>query len=79
MQKMPFVDDNLLLGECYVKRDYSQLREKITGGGVQCDRIFDRQRRGIWISHYEKSECFRRIRHGLLCCEVYIFRCFAAA
>lgn len=33
MQKMPFVDDNLLLGECYVRRDYSQLREKITGGG----------------------------------------------
>lgn len=33
MQKISFVDDNLLLGDCYVKRDYSRLREKITGGG----------------------------------------------
>ncbi len=35
MQRIPFIDDNVLLGDCFVKRDYSQIREKITGGGVQ--------------------------------------------
>lgn len=35
MQRIPFIDDNVLLGDCFVKRDYSQIREKITGGGYK--------------------------------------------
>ena len=34
MQKSVFVDDNLMLGECYVKREYGNLKEKIIGGGI---------------------------------------------
>lgn len=34
MQKIAFVDDNLLLGECYKKREYTKLKEKIVGGGI---------------------------------------------
>ncbi|MCX4339841.1 MAG: hypothetical protein OSJ72_09375 [Lachnospiraceae bacterium] len=33
MQKIAFVDDNLLLCDCYVKRAYDELKEKIKGGG----------------------------------------------
>lgn len=33
MQKISFVDDNLQLGDCYIKREYIGLKEKITGGG----------------------------------------------
>lgn len=42
MQKSVFVDDNLMLGECYVKREYGNLKEKIIGGGVSCDRCINR-------------------------------------
>lgn len=37
MQKIAFVDDNLLLCDCYVKRAYNELKEKIKGGGVLCN------------------------------------------
>jgi len=33
MQKSVFIDDNLLLGDCYIKREYGTLKEKIIGGG----------------------------------------------
>lgn len=32
MQNISFVDNNLLLGDCHVKRDYGQLRQQIIGG-----------------------------------------------
>lgn len=35
MQKSVFVDDNLLLGDCYVNREYGNLKEKIIGGGYK--------------------------------------------
>lgn len=34
MKKISFVDDNILLGDCYLKRDYSQLSELIRGGNI---------------------------------------------
>lgn len=34
MQKSVFIDDNLLLGDCYIKREYGTLKEKIIGGGM---------------------------------------------
>ena len=42
MQKSVFVDDNIMLGECYVKREYGNLKEKIIGGGYHAtDALID--------------------------------------
>lgn len=66
MQKISFVDNNLLLGDCHVKRDYGQLRQQIIGGshGVTEQLTNNGEVFGYHVTKNEKFDNFYHIDSG---------------